>query len=295
MKKGIWAIICTCLLIPAVGFADNNMRDYIAAPPNTLLSLLYYHHITGDELYADGDKAADIDLTQDLFLLREVYYFNMGSHLANAQVIIPFGEASLEAGGTDDSSSGIGDIILLGTFWFVSDDKTKTYFAFSPYFFLPTGDYDENRIINMGGNRLAFREEFNFTKGWEVNPGHNLYFEVTTGVDFFADNDEYQGNDELSQDPLFNLESHLSYDLTKNVAVSFDYYGHWGGDSDVNGLDQDASINTQTIGGTVTYGFAPGWQLLLQYREDVKVDNGVEAEVIQARIFYATDFGNLFH
>lgn len=295
MKKGILAIICTCLLVPAAGFADNNMRDYIAAPPNTLLSLLYYHHITGDELYADGDKAADIDLTQDLFLLREVYYFNMGSHLANAQVIIPFGEASLEAGSTDDSSSGIGDIILLGTFWFVSDDKTKTYFAFSPYFFLPTGDYDDNRIINMGGNRWAFREEFNFTKGWEVRPDHNLYFEVTTGVDFFADNDEYQGNDELSQDPLFNLESHLSYDLTKNLAVSFDYYGHWGGDSDVNDVHQDASINTQTIGGTVTYGFAPGWQLLLQYREDVKVDNGVEAEVIQARIFYATDFGKLFH
>jgi hypothetical protein len=295
MKKGILAIICTCLLIPAAGFADNNMRDYIAAPPNTLLSLLYYHHITGDELYADGDKAADIDLTEDLFLLREVYYFNMGSHLANAQVIIPFGEASLEAGPTDDSSSGIGDIILLGTFWFVSDDKTKTYFAFSPYFFLPTGDYDDNRIINMGGNRWAFREEFNFTKGWEVRPDHNLYFEVTTGVDFFADNDEYQGNDELSQDPLFNLESHLSYDLTKNLAVSFDYYGHWGGDSDVNDVHQDASINTQTIGGTVTYGFAPGWQLLLQYREDVKVDNGVEAEVIQARIFYATDFGKLFH
>lgn len=295
MRKGVLALICTCLLVPSIGFADNNMRDYIAAPPNTLLSLLYYHHITGDDLYANGNKAADIDFTQDLFLLREVYYFNIGSYLANAQMILPFGKASLEVGGVEEDSSGIGDLILLGTFWFVSDDKSKTYFAFSPYFFLPTGDYDDNRGINMGSNRFAFRGEFNFTKGWEVKPGHNLYFEVTTGADFFGDNDDYQGNDTLSQDALFNLESHLSYDLTKDLAISFDYYGHWGGDTEVNDVNQDASINTQTIGGTLTYGFAPGWQLLLQYREDVKIDNGVEAQVVQARVFYATDFGGLFH
>ncbi len=294
MKKGILAVIYTCLLIPAVSFADNNMRDYITAPPNTLLSLLYYHHITGDKLIVNGDTAANIDFTQELFLLREVYYFNLGSYMANAQVIVPFGNVSLEAGGVNQSSSGIGDIIFLGTFWFINDAKSKTYFAFSPYFFLPTGDYDQNQGVNMGGNRWAFREEFNFTKGFDVIPDHPLYFEVTTGFDFFTDNDEHLGNNTLAQDPIFNLESHLSYDLTQKLAASLDYYGHWGGDTEINGLAQDASVNTQTIGTTLTYCFAPGWQLLLQYREDVKVDNGVEAEVIQARIFYATDFGKLF-
>lgn len=287
MKRGILAIICTCLLIPAVGFADNLMRDYIAAPPNTLLSLLYYDHITVD----------DVDFTEDLFLLREVYYFNVGSYLANAQFIIPFGHASIDdAGGLDDSSSGLGDLILLGTFWFVNDAKTKTYFAFSPYFFLPTGDYDENQAVNMGNSRWAFREEFNFTKGWEVKPGHNLYVEVTTGVDLFTDNDDMSNNRTLSQDPIFNLESHISYDLTKDVALSLDYYGHWGGSTAIDDVDQHNSGNTQILGSTLAFNFAPGWQILLQYKQDVHVaDDGPEAQVIQARLFYATDFGKLFH
>jgi hypothetical protein len=296
MKKSVLAVVCACLLIPAVVSADNNMRDYIAAPPDTLLSLLYYHHITGDTFNVHGDKAADVDFTEELFLLREVYYFNMGSLLANAQVIVPFGNASLDVGGSDQSSSGIGDIILLGTLWFINQPATKTYLAFSPYFFLPTGEYDNDQGVNMGTNRWAFREEINFTKGFEMIPNHTTYFEVTVGGDFFTTNTDYLGGQDLSQDPIFNLESHLSYDLTKELSISFDYYGHWGGSTELDNIEVDNSeVNSQTIGGTLAYNFAPGWQVLLQYKEDVKNDNGIEAEVIQARVFYATDFGNLFH
>ena len=298
MKKCFLAVICACLLCPALARADNNTRDYVAAPPGTLLSLLYYFHITGDTLNVNGDKAADVDLTEELFLLREVYYFNAGSMLANAQVILPFGNASLEvdAASLDESSSGIGDLILLGTLWFVNNPESKTYFAFSPYFFLPTGDYSNDQSLNLGGNRWAFREEFNFTKGFTVIPDHNLYFEVTTGFDFFAANDEFDGNHELTQDPVYNLEGHVSYDVAKNVAISFDYYGHWGGDKQIDDVDQpNSEADSQTLGGTITYNFAPGWQFLLQYKEDVANENGIEAEVIQARLFYAFDFGKLFH
>lgn len=296
MKHGILALVCSILLIPAVVSADNLMRDYIAAPPGTLLSLLYYNHVSGDTLNVNGDKAADIDFAEELFLLREVYYFNMGSMLANAQVIVPFGNASLDVAGPGQNSSGIGDIILLGTIWLVNSPQSKTYLAFSPYFFLPTGEYDSDQGLNLGGNRWAFREEVNFTQGFDLIPNHLLYFEVTTGFDFYTTNDDYLGGQDLAQDPLFNLESHLSIDLAKNWAVSFDYYGHWGGSTELDDVEvANSEINSQTIGGTLTYSFAPGWQLLLQYKEDVKNDNGIEAEVVQARIFYATDFGNLFH
>ena len=103
-------------------------------PPDTLL---YYYHITGNTLYVAGEKAGEVDFAEELSLWREVYYFNVGSLLANAQVIVPFGHASLEVAGADQSSSGIGDIILLGTVWFVNRPATKTYLAFSPYFSCP--------------------------------------------------------------------------------------------------------------------------------------------------------------
>ena len=63
MKKGFMAIVCTCLLLPAVVSADNNMRDYIAAPQR-LLSLLYHYHITGNTLYVAGEKAGEVDFAE---------------------------------------------------------------------------------------------------------------------------------------------------------------------------------------------------------------------------------------
>ncbi|NCC62724.1 MAG: transporter, partial [Verrucomicrobiae bacterium] len=164
MKKGFLVIICTCLLMPAVGFAAN-MRDYIPAPPDTLLSMLYYHHISGDDLNVNGNKAADVDLSQNLFLLREVYYTKIGSIVADPQVILPFGNGSLEAGGIEQDSDGIGDLILLCTFWVVNNPESKTYVGLTPYFYLPTGEYDENQSFNMGANRYAFQGEVGFVKG----------------------------------------------------------------------------------------------------------------------------------
>ena len=37
----------------------------------------------------------------------------------------------VDAASLDESSSGIGDLILLGTLWFVNNPESKTYFAFS--------------------------------------------------------------------------------------------------------------------------------------------------------------------
>jgi len=295
MKKFILTMVCACLFLPTAAMADNLMRDYVAAPPGTLLSLLYYLNVTGDEANVDGDKAADVDLKQNLFLLREVYYFNLGSLLAAAQIIVPFGHAE-ENDLFDESSSGIGDIILFGTVWFVNDPASKMYLAFTPYFFLPTGRYDSDQTINLGANRWTFREEVNFTKGFEITPGHDLYLELTLGCDLYTTNDDYAGGHDLSTDPLLNVESHVSYDITKEWVASVDYYGHFGGSSDLDGDDiANSETKSHTLGGTVAYNFAPGWQAMLQYKQDVYNENGIEAQVILARIFYAFDLDKLLH
>jgi len=295
MKKGVLALICTCLLIPSVSSAAN-MRDYIPAPPDTLLSLLYYHYISGDDLNVGGHKAADVDLSQNLFLLREVYYMKIGSIVADPQFILPFGSSSFDMGARSDDSDGIGDLILLCTFWLYNNPETKTYVGLTPYFYLPTGDYDDDQIVNLGANRFAFQAEVGLVKGWEVQPGHNLYLEVSPSLYFYGDNDDYNGNQELSQDPVFALESHLSYDLTEQLVFGLSYFGQWGDKSEVDGVKVDGTnINTQTLGASIAYNFAPGWQFLLQYKQDVKVNYGVEAQVFQGRLFYATDFGGIFH
>nr|WP_320009773.1 transporter [uncultured Desulfobulbus sp.] len=291
MKKGVLALICTCFLIPSVSWATANMRDYIPAPADTFLSMLYYHNVTADDSYQDGNKVASVDLSQNLFLLREVYYTKIGSIVADPQFILPFGNASLNG----QSSDGIGDLILLCTFWVHNNPETKTYIGVTPYLYLPTGEYDRNSAINMGSNRYAFEAEVGFVKGWEIQPGHNLFLEVSPSVTFYGDNDDYGVNNELSQDPVFALESHLSYDLTSNMVIGLSYYGSWGGESEVNSATIAGSeLNNHAIGAQVAFNFAPGWQFLMQYKQDIAVDYGVKAQIVQGRLFYAVDFNSLF-
>lgn len=55
MKRwGVVVILSLHMLIPAAASAQNNARDGIAAPPGTILSVLYGYHYFGDYLKADG-------------------------------------------------------------------------------------------------------------------------------------------------------------------------------------------------------------------------------------------------
>ncbi|MEN6440364.1 MAG: transporter [Syntrophobacter sp.] len=299
MKKAIFALfLCACLAISGVASADNDARDYIPAPAGTILSLLYYFHVSGDSMHTNGNETAKINFTENLGMWREVFFFNLGPFIADAQLVVPFGNASLDipgAGVYGMSSSGISDPMILGTIWFVNRPQSKTWLGFSPYFFLPVGNYSDSQTVNMGSNRWAFREELVFTQGFEVIPNHNAYFEVTVGGDFFTDNTDYIGGTKLGQDPIFNLESHLSYDLTKDWWISADFYSHWGGRQSVDSYDvENSKVNSQTVGGTLAYNLSPSWQILFQYKGDVAVQNGIPAQTFQTRLCYITDFGKLF-
>lgn len=296
MKKSILAIICACLLVPAAASAENIMRDYVPAPAGTMLNMLYYAHVTADTLNSDGNDITNdihgIDVNVDLGLLREVYYLDAGPLRLDPQFILPFGNAMLNVGSfptnSYSSSAGIGDLDLLCTIWFVHDDTSHLYLAYTPFFFLPTGDHDDQHNFGLGDNRYTFREEFAVAKGLELMPGQLMFLELQAGVDFFTTNDSYNGNQNMDEDPLFNLEAHVSYDVVKSVTVSGDYYGHWGGDKQVDDIDLANSRTTQNVlGVTAAFNFAPGWQFLLQYKQDVQNENAIMAKTFLTRLFYA--------
>ena len=56
-----WIVLAVLALL-AVGtgaaWADNDARDYVAAPPGTFLMISYFKHTTASKLYNDGDKVS---------------------------------------------------------------------------------------------------------------------------------------------------------------------------------------------------------------------------------------------
>ena len=95
------------------------------------------------------------------------------------------------------------------------------------------------------------------------------------------------------------LEAHVSFDITKSVWISGDYYAHFGGLQTFTlpqfGFNDFGlgSTSTNTFGVTMAFALAPGYQLLLQYRGDVSQRNGPSQNIFLTRFLWATDLGSI--
>ena len=111
---------------------------------------------------------------------------------------------------------------------------------------LPTGEYMEDKLINLGQNRFVFRPQvgINHTRGkWTA--------EATGEVAFYTNNDEFYNGKKREQEPTYIIHGHLSYTfrpgLWLGAAVGYDY----GGESRINGVDKDDKKSGYGLGAQI--------------------------------------------
>lgn len=334
--------ICLSLVLPVAAQAAvfNMARDYIPPPPGTFVNFLYFEHVSADKLYVNNHiNFNDIGLSENVGLYRPIYWFEAGPEwlpmIIDANFIIPFGNVSISASsaGTtpaasnlapfiSTSATGVGDLLWIDTFWFIHNNTTKTYLAFTPIEIFPTGNYRESKLLSLGANRFSFDEQLGFVQGVTVIPGHDLFFDIIPQVQFYTNNTNFSnrnaqasisardistanalarlggptgfaGTGTLSQGAEFALEGHISYDLTKAMWASVDYYGRWGARQEWEGINLHTNLDTQTLGFTAAYAFAAGYQLAFQYTTDLEVKSGTQNQTFLARFLWATDLNGL--
>jgi hypothetical protein len=109
----------------------------------------------------------------------------------------------------------------------------------------PLGPYDRNSPVNTGGNRWAFNPLFNL----DITPDKGVsYIDLYAGARFFTDNNAFQGNSKLSQQPLGNFAAHYSHNIGKKMYAAIGVYYDIGGETSVNRVPQGNGSN----------GFRPG-------------------------------------
>lgn len=135
----------------------------------------------------------------------------------------------------------------------------------------------------MGENRWAFKTEMGFVKGLS----DKLYFDLTGYVKFYTNNDDYTPQSlTLKKRPVYLLESHLSYDLSKTLFLAVDYFSWYGGKEKVTGGDWSGSMNNHAAGLTLGYAISPSGQLLIKYYDQFKTRTGVNTKTLGLRFAY---------
>ncbi len=136
---------------------------------------------------------------------------------------------------------------------------------------LPTGHYMEDKLVNIGQNRFAFRPQIGI-----VHTFGKWTTEVNGEVAFYTKNDEFFDGSTLEQKPMYRATVHAirSFSPGQWVGVGIGY--EFGGEYTLNGVDkEDKKKNI-------------GWALA--YRHPITRQIGIKVKYIGIRAKALTGF-----
>lgn len=99
---------------------------------------------------------------------------------------------------------------------------------------LPWGEYDPDRLLNIGQNRFAF-----WPQAGVVHYRGPWSFELTGSALFYTDNDEFFGGNELDQDPVYAVQGHVVHTFANRWWLSAGAGYTQGGESWINGVSKE--------------------------------------------------------
>ena len=138
--------------------------------------------------------------------------------------------------------------------------KSETIVGAGVIVTLPTGDYDNNRLLNISGNRYVIRPQL----GVLHNRGKWSY-EATIATWFYTKNDDFWNGNELEQDPFYTVQTHLIYTYKPGVwACASLGYGE-GGESQINGVDKSDRKRNLAWALSAGYSFTPRFGIKAAY------------------------------
>jgi hypothetical protein len=158
------------------------------------------------------------------------------------------GEDSVE---TDISRTGLGDgfasmmVFLAGapamTATEFQEYRRKTIVGFNLRVSVPTGQYDPDKLVNLGSNR------------WKITPAlavshwmGKFTVEAYAGMWLFTNNTELLGDNVQTQDPMFAFQLNLSYSFKPGMWLAAGVRQTARGETTVNGVAKnDPTENTR--------------------------------------------------
>ena len=279
--KRFWTLVClgvAAATYPGATARAGSARDYLNAPVDTWL-LNYNAGQTTSVTPEDGtDTVPGVRsnvLAQSIVLTRIMDYWG---RTGGFSVVLPYAFIDTSAGQFRANTNGLSDV---GFLWqmniFGGPALTREQFqsfipqTFSSFHLLvttPLGTYHPTSPINPSANRWMISPTVNFSftpdQGW-------TWIETYVSGRIFSDNPDYRvnGAQTLSQKPILRLEEHLSRNVTDGLWLSVDAYYNLGGETSIEGVEQDNMANTLRAGGGVGLRLWRGADLGLNYERVV--------------------------
>jgi hypothetical protein len=285
----LWAVFATLLImgafVPPPVQAQLPARFYWKTLSGANAVPLVYESFSGNTNPFDPAHNVMPDSNLDITMALTGYArtFSLLDRAAMGAVIVPMGHISGEVSSAGKSASqtarGYGDPMLEFTINVLGPpaqndlpDAMRYKPGFSVDFladlYLPVGEYDNDRAINIGQNRWYGRIGAPIV--WQLGPwvpGRRTTLEFLPAVWLYGDNDDYVGQ-KMETDPMFQLDAHLTRDFTERLWGSLDgcWYEH--GKATIDGVEGD-SFRTLAVGLTLGYTINDNINLTFSYKSTI--------------------------
>ena len=111
---------------------------------------------------------------------------------------------------------------------------------------VPSGQYDADKLVNIGSNRWFVKPELGLSKTWGP-----WTLELATAATFFSENDDFLGGKTREQDPIYSVKGGLIYGFRNGIWVALNGTYFTGGRTTVDDLASNDLQKNSLAGVTV--------------------------------------------
>ena len=284
------AVVLVGILFVGHAFAqDLEPRAYSASPVGTNFLIAGYGYTWGDVALDPSLPISDVSAKIHTGVLGYSRSFGLLGRQASAAAVLPIFSGKIDGLAVGEARSvtrdGLGDprlrfaLNLLGGPALSPADFAKreptTTLGTSLTIVVPLGEYDSQKLINIGSNRWAFKPELGLSQ-----PFGPFHLDLYGGAWVFTDNDHFFNGQKREQAPIYTTQIHGSYTILPRLWLAADGTFYEGGRTTVDGKQGDDRQENSRVGVTLAVPLGAHESVKLAWSRGVTTRNGGDFDTV---------------
>jgi hypothetical protein len=270
---------------------DLAPRAFTITPLGSNAVTLGFNYNDGDLLLEGGSPITGASAKMNVPSLTYYRAFGLLGRSANVLATLPYGvgtfegevlgeQRSIRRSGLFDSVCRVSVNLVGGPAMPLAEMRQwqqKALVGVSLKVVAPTGQYDPTKLINLGSNRWSFKPELGLSRRfghWLIDAYTSVWF-FTENPEYFSRNEFVPGTQSQTQDHIWALETHVSYDVRPRLWVSLDGNFWRGGKTSINGVENAATLQQNSrIGITASFPITRHQSVKVSYAQGAYIRFG---------------------
>jgi len=291
-QRGLVSVIFTGLFLIFCFGADAQElepRAYTNIPVGLNFAIAGYSYSTGGVLFDPAIPLENANIKIHGSLFAYARSIKLGRMSGKFDMIIPYawlsGTADFNGAPASREVSGLADPRVRMSVIFIGgpalklsefkDYKQNFVMGASMQVYLPAGQYDETKIVNLGTNRFTFKPEIGISKTIK-----QLILELALAGQFYTVNHNYYNGKTMSQAPIGSVQGHVNYNFIGGIWAALDGTIYWGGQSTVDGVEGDNLQQNTRLGFTFALPLKLHHSLKLNLSTGVSTRTGTDFDAV---------------